>query len=626
MNAIRRLALFTAACVLSVTALAQQQFPTLEKGFQPGKMYDFGSIDNVNVFNGALVVSIPVGLAYPMDGGWAYQLRLTYNSNPWDLHDTPNGVHSLPSPRANAGFGWTLGYGRYFAFDDPANLSGVDIYESPDGADHRFNAVQKDTSCTVPCPSYTSDGSNLRLRNLGTTAREVDFPNGTVQRFDKIGSAWRLTSISSKRSTDRVTISELTTNIPASCPAGTTMYWSITDTKSRAHQVCFTNRLVDGVNKPFVQRVVTQAAGSRTVIHDLVQAAKTIPKAAQDTDPSTSWRQTHDVQVLTAAILPDGSRFSFTGDERVTALTLPTGGQISYAYLGSKMPSTSPCANTYGLGFAFGSSFTGVSKRTMTPAVPTGQTATPQEWTYSRGTTLPVGTHLCESDPTEVWAKFFEEFRVTVTEPTGLKTLHHYSAWADSRQASPGGFLREHHSLPYGKPDSVSSLPTRYLSREVSRCVGTSCTPLQEVWVRHDHEATFEDRYSEPWVSHRPAYERTVFLDDPASCVSATSCKYIEQKRELWDEYGHYKKITTNANFGNGGDGRIVTTAWNEVGGVARVIRKADNWTPDVYESVKTEQATILREQACFNLTTGLPRGKRTLKGTSPGVNDLLTS
>ena len=81
-----RRAVIAAISLLGAVSLsAQQQFPTLERGLQPGKLYQFGAIDNVNVFNGNVTIGLPVGMSYPIDGGLAYQLTLSYNSNLWDL-------------------------------------------------------------------------------------------------------------------------------------------------------------------------------------------------------------------------------------------------------------------------------------------------------------------------------------------------------------------------------------------------------------------------------------------------------------------------------------------------------------------------------------------------------------
>lgn len=62
------------------TALAQTD-PNLHRGFAPDKAFAVGDIDSVNLFNGNLTLSVPVGGTYSDDGGLTYGLLLTYNSN-----------------------------------------------------------------------------------------------------------------------------------------------------------------------------------------------------------------------------------------------------------------------------------------------------------------------------------------------------------------------------------------------------------------------------------------------------------------------------------------------------------------------------------------------------------------
>ena len=44
---------------------AAQQHPNKEKGFNPDRLYDFHALDDINTFNGNLIITIPLG---PDDG------------------------------------------------------------------------------------------------------------------------------------------------------------------------------------------------------------------------------------------------------------------------------------------------------------------------------------------------------------------------------------------------------------------------------------------------------------------------------------------------------------------------------------------------------------------------------
>ena len=57
--------------------------PNTAGGFPVDQSFHVGDIDNVNLFNGALTVTIPIGPSYPVNGGFSYSLKLVANSNPW---------------------------------------------------------------------------------------------------------------------------------------------------------------------------------------------------------------------------------------------------------------------------------------------------------------------------------------------------------------------------------------------------------------------------------------------------------------------------------------------------------------------------------------------------------------
>ncbi|MDP9193797.1 MAG: hypothetical protein M3P06_19050 [Acidobacteriota bacterium] len=362
------------AAALALEMSGQQQFPTLEKGFQPEKLYQFGGVDSVNVFNGTLMINLPIGPTYALDGGVSYGLRLSYNSKPWDLVKEGEYVHAWPSRRSAAGMGWILGMGRFIGSEDPFNTSFTDLYEAPDGGDHRFDGVSPDTTCASLCPSYTSDGSNLRLRRPSSTIREVDFPDGITKKFIKNAAGdWELREIRNARSSDTVTITPVLGST-ALCASGTDSYWTITDSGSRTHTVCFTNLPVNSVDRPMVNRVVFATPGT-PAIYQFTYVAAELLKPNEDTDGTEFWRQTHDVQLLDTLTLPDGSTYRFAlGTDVLGSMTLPTLGKIEYQYEGWRVPSTQFCNDTYGLGYGFAGYTHGVKQRTFTPAVPAGQT------------------------------------------------------------------------------------------------------------------------------------------------------------------------------------------------------------------------------------------------------------
>ena len=79
-----------AACVALVVgaALCAQQ-PNLEKGFHAGKVFASGDIDHVNLFNGNLNVTIPIGQRYRVSSSLDYGLTLIYSGNNWNTEYSP---------------------------------------------------------------------------------------------------------------------------------------------------------------------------------------------------------------------------------------------------------------------------------------------------------------------------------------------------------------------------------------------------------------------------------------------------------------------------------------------------------------------------------------------------------
>ncbi|MEM7052050.1 MAG: hypothetical protein AAF604_20445, partial [Acidobacteriota bacterium] len=106
-----------ALLLLSTTALAQPK-PVEARGFSPGEVYDYSGLDSVNLFNGNLVLALPLGGQYPLGGGFSYGLRLTYNAKVWDVETRPfsfseAAFEARVSEDFNAGVGWTVSLGGY---------------------------------------------------------------------------------------------------------------------------------------------------------------------------------------------------------------------------------------------------------------------------------------------------------------------------------------------------------------------------------------------------------------------------------------------------------------------------------------------------------------------------------
>lgn len=215
----RRACAWAAAGLLALVAgraAASASESVVARGFKAEQAYDFHGIDNVNLFNGNLVATIPLGQTYQSNGTLSYAFTLGYNSSLWDwgqwsslealeirivnwygqhyrrpdADDIPPalaGAEGYPGLAFNAGLGFRLSLGDLvpnLLEDGTPMLS----YVGADGQRHDFwdtlHAGQGyGAGADGPGPWYSRDGSYLRLTRVAVNVRDVEFPDGTRQRF-----------------------------------------------------------------------------------------------------------------------------------------------------------------------------------------------------------------------------------------------------------------------------------------------------------------------------------------------------------------------------------------------------------------------------------------------------------
>ncbi|HPW56979.1 MAG TPA: hypothetical protein PLP31_14705, partial [Thermoanaerobaculaceae bacterium] len=185
----------------SVASLAAEAHDApLERGFAADRVFALGDIDHVDLSSGNVVLTIPLGISYPVNGGFSYSMKLIYNSSVWDFeegqttricYDGPIAYYcrdlmAFPARQSNAGMGWSLSLGQLLDENDPRNPRiGGFTYVAPDGT--------MSTSGTCPdedfdCLNrYPKDGQRLRFRYpaMGDSHRlSVDHPDGTISTFE----------------------------------------------------------------------------------------------------------------------------------------------------------------------------------------------------------------------------------------------------------------------------------------------------------------------------------------------------------------------------------------------------------------------------------------------------------
>lgn len=234
---IAALIVFLSAGLMAETGIqTPDESPALRRGADENGVFSISAEDRINLANGSLSISVPLGQPYPVGGGLSYQFSLSYSSNTWDYQEdscvhlpgqgsenyTVDYVMPIPNPLNNAGMGWMLNFGRLL---QPAENGGVItplrplhnwIYVDQSGARRTFsNSLSGNTQINT---SFTNDGTFIRMTPAGSSSdpdsgcgnppeqspqphacRRLEFPDGTVHEFYDVGTTehpdWRVTRI-----------------------------------------------------------------------------------------------------------------------------------------------------------------------------------------------------------------------------------------------------------------------------------------------------------------------------------------------------------------------------------------------------------------------------------------------
>ena len=637
MRAALRRAGVALAVLLAALPAAADPHPNNQGGVDVNEVMQIGTIDNVNLFNGALTVSIPLGLSYPNGAQMTYGLKLVANSNPWDFWtetDTTTHFESEPSHCSNAGLGWRVSLGAVAYGDEMAGLTPssivcatagdaqpLAIYEGPDGAQHIFvatlhdgdpddvfNGVQDNLVADVENVQYTRDGSYLRLTRYNAHAANetttIEFPTGEIHTFNRAGQVTQIKD----RFNNQVNVSYLTT-AASGCPGATgaeTSCWKIADTQGRTQWVYFRSDLPwyngTGIYQPLVSRVVLAAFNASQATYTFNYAVSpTIGRSCPMSDPKVG-----DVQVplLTGITLPDGSQYQPTATGYVLQaagagactsnsgsllhLTLPTAGTLDWTYQIYNFPSASASPNTR----PFHSANPGVKTRTMFD----GTTAA--VWTYTPSFNSPDGTTPYTMNE--------------VVDPLGSRFDRYFSlSLANGLAPGPNAYDYGTQYNPT-QTESGNNPPTStdlFLSEQVFDAAGNL---RRTTWRRFERDVLGGSNGFPPGVNDnndRLAQENIVYDD-------GTQAGYTDAD---FDGVGHYRYRQTSGTF-PGNDTRITRQQWNPARGTYTVnettntltstynyLPPATPWvlTTKTFDSAGENGVARAAHSYCFDTATG---------------------
>lgn len=602
-----------------VVGPAAAEHPNHARGFRPGHVYDFEQIENVNLFNGNLSLTIPIGQEYPLGPNLSYGLTLTYSGNLWEWEEqcpdypTTSTCFLQSYPRqTNAGLGWELSLGEISTEHDPRNNDSRPVYVTPDQGDHRIEGSLHPNGETFPSDpqiGFTQDSTYLR-RN--TSANTIEFPDGTVQQFNLGG---QLTEIR-----DRFTpINKLQVYYDSEAPdvvCNKAHQWELRDSYDRVH--CVTFGTVAG--QLVVTSVKLQKFGGGqaeyTFEYDDASFSRTCNNPLNSGDKSTV-----TVPRLTAINLPDGSRFKMAGnppdgnpyyhdetssstagcDPHVEGLNgaleridLPTGGRYEYAWRRYGFPDGS-------------ASFRSTENSYVDSPLARSIGLDERRHLSAGGSVLGTWTYRSELTPfNDNYPSRNRELVNTVTDPLGHYTKHYFSVYPGSPDLPPndppGGWTKDEYGLPFTRriQDGTSG---RYLSEEV---FDRNDTLLRTTYVRYERSGSSS-------ANPRVASEKTVFNDDPVG----GGLRYQSVDLSDFDGLGHYRQQVSGGNFG-GTNARTERTEYNPGRSISDIPDPTEPWVLNTFTKKTTteggEQAT---RELCFDSTTGFLKRMRSWKSTS---------
>ncbi|MFL6194034.1 MAG: RHS repeat-associated core domain-containing protein [Thermoanaerobaculia bacterium] len=601
------LLLLTLLLLAGLPARAQQH-PNTARGLGASGTFSSGDVDNVNLFNGNLVIRIPLGQSYPVSGSLSYQLTLVYNNNVWDYQQVDTLTQALPNRTSNAGLGWTVSLGRF----NPPSSTEVDTtrnaYLSPDGSLHTFYPTLHEGETAVAGVEYTRDGSYLRYKSATS---EVEFPDGSIHKFNAQGFPVQIR--------DRF-------NNQVNIDYGTANQWILTDPHGRTQRVYFRTGL-PGFTQA-VDRVELTAFGTATATYSFLysndEGTNFVVTGCRNTDPATA---NTAVALLTQLTLPDGSTYRMPSTDYSTqttapcqagmlkGMTLPTLGRVEWDYMQYAFPTDSSSRPYRQLS-------TGVNKRRLKDAAG----GLVGEWVYTTALT-----------PASYIGGPIEEMINTVTDPLSNKVERYFSVAARTPTYTESYY---EYGLPFSRLQPGDGAG-RFLSTKVSNPAGTL---MRTTYLRYEHDQvpasvfTLEERSR---LNQRPASQRTVFEDDVLNAATTPPTKALADfSYSNFDGLGHYRSTATDGNFA-AGNVRTVFTNYNPSNGTYDIdpatnapgaghnfsmVSSASPWLPGLFSDVTTTESGVSsKTEYCFDGGTGFLQRKRTLRtGTARGGADLV--
>lgn len=672
----RRILIF--ALTLLVAGIAAADKPAaIELGFKPEKVYAFDALDNVNLFNGNLIYTIPIGMKYPVSSNLSYGLTLVYNAKAWDYFYVesaarPDDIRAWAKPniRSNAGMGWRVSLGRLIPPSDYTSTSGYAeiesaawVYESPAGDEH--NVAGRGSTATV---SASYDGASLRMVVVNTTTRQVQFPNGEIHTFNYERNAWRL-----KKMEDAFGNAVNVAYTYMSTTSDLTSAWTISDAFSRSHTVNFVTSpyMTDSIDRGMtVSSIVMRGYGTGMNVtytfnyNSAASVAYGCEHNMSTTDTNFNPRPsstTATVPLLTSVTLPDGSAWSFNyyylGDNTggvcssglLKEVTLPTLGKMSYTWQKYDIPANDWCTLA-----GPSTSSGGVATRTIDGKVWTyKQTVGPIAINYTADSSMryTCGSNQIDGEQAQYFPQHARRWkRTSVIAPADsgfTRSDHYFSIWRNMHAEQDTAFGAHQTTFDYGYPStsawpgataaqaapqtwepasdtsgadvSTDAAPRYLMDQTWSSCTATGdCRTVASAGAKLLQSKYA--RYTFFGILRHPSAERTVYNDD-TTCSTGTC--YTQTDYSDHNGAGKLRQTVESSNFR--GDttatNRTEYETWTSTG----MNNAAVKWVTGRYtEKKRTIGTKTARTLYCFGSSGELLRTRALTNTTVESSTDVI--
>ncbi|MGK2884597.1 MAG: hypothetical protein ACSLE8_07450, partial [Rhodococcus sp. (in: high G+C Gram-positive bacteria)] len=461
-----------------------QKNPNEAIGLEPGNVYQFLDTDSVSVYNGNLLINLPIGGTYPVGPTLSYGLTLSYNSaGIWDYEDwercddesdpdCDRGPEAFPSFRSNASPGWRVSLGRLFPPDEPSmpppykpNGNYSWVYEGPTGDEHAFDIS---SAASGPLGQHVArtggtDSLALRLRwnDADPNVRLVELPSGEVHRFELTGPTfdsrkWRLRMMYDRFGSWVKVDYEYDSNERET-------KWTISDSLNRQQVVEWSHapQLAHGVSDgQIVASVTLQAAQGAQATYLFGYTPLSTPPGCRHTGSYYPGAVSYVFPMLTSVTLPDQTKYSFEYVQSrenceqgaLERITYPTRGSVEYTYQPYGFAADNICSETYWTNISALYGFAGIKTRKVSDGVAT------RTWEYVQRRGPSLAERVGWSDPEPCGQQFYVQgpfywSRTSVLAPVDergkrTRTDHYFNIYNPELLTQNNGSQTQGHTPP----------------------------------------------------------------------------------------------------------------------------------------------------------------------------------